>query len=132
MSSQKQGYDGKPIRVLLVDDERQFVEALAERLQLRGFETLVAHDGPPALELLEQDLVRLVVLDLRMPEMDGLEVLRRIKERWPETRVIIATGHGDEEDRRKCMSLGAFAFLSKPLDIKELSRLLREAWSTSS
>jgi len=131
MSSQKQGYDGKPIRVLLVDDERQLVEALAERLQLRGFETLVAHDGPPALDLLEKDLVGLVVLDLRMPEMDGLEVLRRIKEKWPKTQVIIATGHGDEEDRRKCLELGAFAFLSKPVNIKELSGLLREAWSTS-
>lgn len=120
------------MRVLLVDDESQFVEALAERLQLRGFEALVANDGPAALDLLEKDLVGLVVLDLRMPEMDGLEVLRRIKERWPKTQVIIATGHGDEEDRRKCLELGAFAFLSKPVNIKELSRLLREAWSACS
>jgi DNA-binding response OmpR family regulator len=117
------------MRVLLVDDEWQFVDALAERLRLRGFETLVAHDGPSALDLLEKDVVRLVVLDLRMPEMDGIEVLRRIRERWPETQVIIATGHGDEEDRRKCMELGAFAFLSKPVNIKELSELLKEAWS---
>ena len=120
------------MRVLLVDDEWQFVEALAERLQLRGFETFVAHDGPAALERLEKDLVRLVVLDLRMPEMDGLEVLRRIKEKWPKTQVIIATGHGDEEDRRKCLELGAFDFLSKPVNIKELSHLLKEAWSEAS
>jgi DNA-binding response OmpR family regulator len=120
------------MRVLLVDDESQFVEALAERLQLRGFETLVANDGPAALDLLEKDLVGLVLLDLRMPEMDGLEVLRRIKERWPRTQVVIATGHGDEEDRRKCMELGAFAFLSKPVNITELSGLLREAWSKAS
>ena len=120
------------MRVLLVDDESQFVEALAERLQLRGFEALVANDGPAALDLLEKDLVGLVVLDLRMPEMDGLEVLRRIKEKWPKTQVIIATGHGDEADRRKCLELGAFAFLSKPVDIKELTGLLREAGSVYS
>ncbi len=120
------------MRVLLVDDESQFVEALAERLQLRGFDTLVANDGPGALDLLEKDRVALVVLDLRMPEMDGLEVLRRIREKWPTTQVIIATGHGDEEDRRKCLELGAFAFLSKPVNIKELSHLLKEAWSKAS
>lgn len=120
------------MRVLLVDDESQFVEALAERLQLRGFEALVANDGAAALDLLERDLVRLVVLDLRMPEMDGLEVLRRIKEKWPKTQVIVATGHGDEEDRRKCLELGAFAFLSKPVNIKELSGLLKEAWTEAS
>jgi DNA-binding response OmpR family regulator len=120
------------MRVLLVDDESQFVEALAERLQLRGFEALVANDGAAALDLLERDFVGLVVLDLRMPEMDGLEVLRRIKEKWPKTQVIVATGHGDEEDRRKCLELGAFAFLSKPVNIKELSGLLKEAWTEAS
>jgi len=120
------------MRVLLVDDESQFVEALAERLQLRGFEALVANDGPAALDLIEKDRLQLVVLDLRMPEMDGLEVLRRIKEKWPKTQVIIATGHGDEEDRRKCLELGAFAFLSKPVNIIQLSGLLREAWSACS
>jgi two-component system, OmpR family, response regulator CpxR len=117
------------MQVLLVDDESQFIEALAERLQLRGFEARVANDGPAALDLLEKDRLKLVVLDLRMPEMDGLEVLRHIKEKWPTTQVIIATGHGDEEDRRKCLELGAFAFLSKPVNIKELSDLLKEAWS---
>ena len=120
------------MRVLLVDDESQFIEALAERLELRGFDTVVVHDGPTALEFLEQDVVGLVVLDLRMPDMDGLEVLRRIKEKWPKTQVIIATGHGDEADRRKCLELGAFAFLSKPVDIKELTGLLREAGSVYS
>jgi len=120
------------MRVLLVDDESQFIEALAERLQLRGFEALVANDGPAALGILEKDRLKLVVLDLRMPEMDGLEVLRRIKEKWPTTQVIIASGHGDEEDRRKCLELGAFAFLSKPVNIKELSGLLKEAWTEAS
>src|SRR5512147_1095744 len=132
MSSYNAQGERKGMRVLLIDDESQFVEALAERLQLRGFEALVANDGPAALNLLEKDLVGLVVLDLRMPEMDGLEVLRRIKERWPKTQVIIATGHGDEEDRRKCLELGAFAFLSKPVNIKELSGLLKEAWTEAS
>ena len=132
MSSQKAHGERKGMRVLLVDDESQFVEALAERLQLRGFEAHVANDGPAALDLLEKHRLQLVVLDLRMPEMDGLEVLRRIKEKWPTTQVIIATGHGDEEDRRKCLELGAFAFLSKPVNITQLSGLLREAWSASS
>jgi two-component system, OmpR family, response regulator CpxR len=129
MSSQNAHGERKGMQVLLVDDESQFIEALAERLQLRGFEARVANDGPAALDLLEKDRLKLVVLDLRMPEMDGLEVLRHIKEKWPTTQVIIATGHGDEEDRRKCLELGAFAFLSKPVNIKELSDLLKEAWS---
>jgi two-component system response regulator CpxR len=132
MSSKVRTASEQDMRVLLVDDEWQFVEALAERLQLRGFNALVAYDGPSALDLLEQGGVRLVVLDLRMPDMDGLEVLRRIKERWPKTQVIIATGHGDEEDRRQCLELGAFAFLSKPLNIKELFGLLKEASEMSS
>jgi two-component system response regulator CpxR len=120
------------MRVLLVDDESQFVEALAERLQLRGFEAFIANDGPAALDLLEKDRLKVVVLDLRMPEMDGLEVLQRIKKKWPTTQVIVATGHGDEQDRRKCLELGAFAFLSKPVNIKELSDLLKKAWSEAS
>ncbi|MBU1248660.1 MAG: response regulator [Proteobacteria bacterium] len=110
--------------ILLVDDEIQFVDSLAERLELRGFETLVAYGGLSALELFLQHTPSLVVLDLRLPDIDGGEVLKRIKEIAPDVRVIIITGHGSEDDRLACMTCGADGFMRKPLHIKNLVEAL--------
>jgi CheY-like chemotaxis protein len=116
-----------PSRVLLVDDEKQFVQTLSERLQLRNMGTAVAYDGESALQLIERDEPEVIVLDLMMPGIDGFEVLKQVKQTRPEVEVIILTGHGSEEDRETCMSLGAFAYLHKPVDIEVLSRKLEEA-----
>ena len=117
----------EPSRVLLVDDEQQFVQTLSERLQLRNMGTAVAYDGETALKQIERDEPEVMVLDLMMPGIDGIEVLKQVKQSRPDVEVIMLTGHGSDEDEETCMSLGAFAYLHKPVDIEVLSQKLKEA-----
>lgn len=116
-----------PSKVLLVDDEREFVQTLSERLMLRDMGSAVAYDGESALNLIKEDEPEVMLLDLKMPGIDGLEVLRKVKETRPEIEVIILTGHGSDTDKEMCMKLGAFAYLQKPLDIDLLSDTIRKA-----
>jgi DNA-binding response OmpR family regulator len=115
------------ISVLLVDDEEDFVTTLAERLQLRGFTVSFETDGEQALSLIEASDLNIVILDLMMPGLGGLEVLQRIKEINPQIPVILLTGHGDEKEGPQGMRLGAFDYLMKPLDIDELVEKIQEA-----
>ncbi len=106
--------------ILLVDDEKEFIQALAERLELRGFEPRIALSGEEALDMVQSHVPDVVVLDLKMPGIDGLEVLRRLKRDWPRARVIMVTGHGSHRDAEMARTLGAFEYLQKPVDIQEL------------
>lgn len=117
-----------PSKIFLVDDEREFVETLSERLSMRQVSSVVAHSGEQALRLVEEDTPEVMLLDLRMPSMDGVEVLRRVKKDHPALEVIILTGHGSESEREMCMELGAFAFLHKPVDMDTLQQTMREAY----
>lgn len=117
-----------PSRVLLVDDEKEFVQTLSERLLMREVGTAVVYDGEQALSFVEEDTPDVIVLDLKMPGIDGIEVLRRLKKEHPEIEVIILTGHGTEQDKQLCLELGAFAYLQKPVDIEKLSRTMQEAY----
>lgn len=117
-----------PAKVLLVDDEREFVQTLSERLLMRDMGSAVAYDGESALSLIKEDEPEVMILDLKMPGIDGIEVLRRVKETNPEIEVIILTGHGSEADKKVCMELGAFAYLHKPVDIDVLSETLRKGY----
>ncbi len=116
-----------PSKVLLVDDEREFVQTLSERLMMRDMGLAVAYDGESALNLIKEDEPEVIIVDLKMPGVDGFDVLRKVKETRPEIEVIILTGHGHEEDRKLCMDLGAFAYLQKPLDITVLSETIQKA-----
>ncbi|WP_319575886.1 response regulator [uncultured Desulfobacter sp.] len=116
-----------PSKVLLVDDEREFVQTLSERLQMREVGSAIAYDGESALNLVEEDEPDVMILDLKMPGIDGIEVLKKVKASRPEIEVIILTGHGSDADKEICMKLGAFAYLQKPVDIEELSRNLKAA-----
>jgi two-component system response regulator CpxR len=116
-----------PSKVLLVDDEREFVETLSERLMMRDMGSAVAYDGESALHLIREDEPEVMILDLKMPGIDGIEVLRRVKDTSPDIEVIILTGHGTEKDRETCMALGAFAYLQKPVDIELLGETLKKA-----
>jgi two-component system response regulator CpxR len=116
-----------PSKILLVDDEREFVQTLSERLLMRDMGSAVAYDGESALEVAREDEPDVMILDLRMPGIDGIEVLRRVKGSQPEIEVIILTGHGSEADRRTCLEMGAFAYLQKPVDIEELSETIKKA-----
>jgi DNA-binding response OmpR family regulator len=106
--------------VLLVDDERAFAETLAKRLRLRGFECVIAETGTAGLESHTQGVFLGVLLDLRLPDMPGGEVLRALKEREPGLPVIIITAHGTDRDEEECFDSGASGFLSKPVDIDEI------------
>ena len=116
-----------PSKVLLVDDEREFVQTLSERLLMRDMGSAVAYDGESALQLVEEDEPEVMILDLKMPGIDGIGVLKRVKTTCPQIEVIILTGHGSEKDRKICMDLGAFAYLQKPVDINILTETLKKA-----
>lgn len=116
-----------PPKVLLVDDERQFVQTLSERLQMRKMGTIVAYDGPSAIDRVENDNPDVMIVDLRLPGMDGMEILSRIKQMNPKIEIIMLTGHGSEKDRKKCLSLGAFAYMQKPVGINILCEKLKQA-----
>ncbi|MGD9119776.1 MAG: response regulator [Desulfobacterales bacterium] len=116
-----------PSKVLLVDDEREFVQTLSERLIMRDMGPAIAYDGESALNIIKEDEPEVMIVDLKMPGIDGLEVLKKVKETSPDIEVIILTGHGHEDDRELCMKLGAFAYLQKPLDINELSEIIKKA-----
>jgi len=115
------------IRVLLVDDEVELLQALSERLRLRGFDVAVARSGEKALALIEAVDIDLVVLDLKMPGIDGMTVLRSTRRSHPQVQVIMLTGHGSEKEREEALHLGAFEYLQKPVDIVELLDALHRA-----
>lgn len=116
------------IKVLLVDDEEDFVKALAERLRMRDLGSEIALNGEKALEVVEDEVPDVMVLDLRMPGIDGLEVLRRVRKAYPQVQIIILTGHGTVKDEREARKLGAYEYLQKPVDIDVLVKTLREAY----
>jgi DNA-binding NtrC family response regulator len=117
------------IRVLLVDDEEEFVETLAQRLEVRDFEVTTALSGAEALERLELAEVDIVVLDLQMPGIDGIQVLRQIKEQKPLIEVIMLTGHATVQTAIDGMKMGAFDFLIKPTETEELVEKINRAFS---
>jgi two-component system response regulator CpxR len=118
-----------PKKVLLVDDEREFVQTLSDRLQRRKINSAIAYDGEEALSFAFKDQPEVMVLDLKMPGIDGIEVLRRIKKDHPSTEVIILTGHGSDQERDLALQLGAFAYLEKPVDVDVLARTMKEAYA---
>jgi two-component system response regulator CpxR len=116
-----------PSKVLFVDDEKEFVQTVSQRLISRDVGTYGVYNGEDALEVIAEDRPDVMVLDLKMPGLYGVEVLRQTKEMAPEVEVIILTGHGSSQDMHDCMELGAFAYLNKPVDIEELSATIKAA-----
>lgn len=106
--------------VLIVDDEAEFATTLAERLKLRGYAASVALDGESALKRLENEDADIVLLDVMLPGMHGIEVLRRIRERQPDLPVILLTGQAGARDGIEGMKQGARGYLGKPVDLGEL------------
>ena len=116
-----------PVRVLIVDDEKDFVEMFALRLQETGETVFTAYNGRECLDVLGEENIDVVILDIKMPGMDGVETLKEIKKRWPIVEVILLTGHGTIETAVLGMKLGAYDYLLKPADPLEISRKLKEA-----
>jgi two-component system, OmpR family, response regulator CpxR len=117
-----------PSKVLLVDDEKSFVQTLSKRLQNRNINSSVAYGGAEALNRVEQEEPDVMVLDLKMPGIDGMDVLRNVKTNNPKTEVIILTAHGSEAEERLAYQIGAFAYLQKPVDIGELTETMKRAY----
>ncbi len=115
------------LRILIVDDEDELVSALEERLYLRGFQAKGVTTGEDALGYLVDEECDVVLLDVKMPGLSGLEVIKRIKEKTPSPQVILLTGHSSAQDAERGMGLGAFDYLMKPIKIDELIRVLRSA-----
>ena len=116
------------LRVLLVDDEVEFVETLAKRMNKRNVKASGVNSGEEALEFLDQYPTDVVVLDVKMPGIDGIQALREIKLRYPLIEVIMLTGHANVEVAIQGMELGAFDYLMKPMAIDDLLYKVQDAW----
>lgn len=114
-------------KVLLVDDEQDFLEALAERMRARGMEVTTTTSAEDALKMAAEGTYDAIVLDLMMPEMDGLEVLKALKNRIPEIQVILLTGYATLNKGIEAMKLGAMDFIEKPADLKVLTEKIKTA-----
>lgn len=115
------------LKVLLVDDEEEFVDTLAERLRIRKMDTQVATDGEQALRIADADTPHVVLLDVMMPGLGGLEILQQIKGRHPDVQVILLTGQGSAQDGMRGLELGAFDYLMKPVRLADLIQTIKKA-----
>ncbi|MFH2123376.1 MAG: response regulator [Pseudomonadota bacterium] len=116
------------INLLIVDDEIEFATTLAERMELRGIIARTANNGKEALEMVHSSPPDLVILDLKMPDMSGLEVLQGIKAMHPDIEVIMLTGHGSTASGIEGMENGAFDYIMKPVDLTELLEKIHLAY----
>jgi len=116
------------IKLLIVDDEVKFLESIAQRLELRGFDVTKAESGRVAIEAAESGKFDLALLDLKMPGMDGTQVLEILKKEHKFLEVIILTGHGSVDSAVECTKLGAFSYLPKPYELDMLLEKLKEAF----
>ena len=110
----------KPVRVLIVDDEEDFLEMFSLRLKEMGESVTTASSGKACLEILEREQIDVVILDILMPQMNGMETLKVIKQRFPLVEVVMLTAHGTIQTAVDCMKIGAFDYLLKPADFRDL------------
>lgn len=118
------------IKLLIVDDEVNFLNSIAERLEIRDFEVVKATNGNEAINAANNKKFDIALLDLKMPGMDGKQVLEILKKEHKYIEVIILTGHGSLESAVECTKLGAFGYLPKPYELDKLLEILKDAYST--
>jgi DNA-binding NtrC family response regulator len=114
-------------KVLLIDDEEEFLNALSERMEIRGMDVKTAATADSAVAALDNNEYDAIVLDLQMPDMNGIEMLKAIKVRHPDMQVILLTGHATVEAGIQAMKLGAMDFMEKPADIESLTEKIKKA-----
>jgi len=122
------GKDDKIIKVLLVDDEKGYINVLSNRLSKRSINATKAFSGTQAIQILRKKDFDVVVLDLKMEDMDGIEVLKIMKKMAPEVPVIFLTGHGSQEAAREGIAFGAFDYLTKPCELSKLIEKIKQAY----
>jgi len=118
----------KQIKLLLVDDEKGFVDVIAKRMSKRNIHVTKAYSGTEALKALRKTDFDIAVLDLKMEDMDGIEILKLFKKIVPDLPVIMLTGHGSEAAARDGIKFGAFDYLTKPCDFEELIAKIKEGY----
>jgi DNA-binding NtrC family response regulator len=121
---------GNKIKLLIVDDEERFLASIAKRLEMRDFDVRTATRGEQAIELARKEKFDLALLDLKMPGMDGKQVLEILKKEHKYIEVIILTGHGSVDSAVDCTKLGAFGYLPKPYELEKLLETLQQAFQT--
>src|SRR4030065_1554540 len=114
-------------RIMIVDDDPAILRLLSTNLKARAYDVATATNGEESLEAVQRDFVDLIILDLMMPKVDGVEVVRRIRE-WSDVPIIILSARGDEHDKVKCLELGADDYLTKPFGIAELLARIKTAF----
>ena len=117
----------RQIKVLLVDDEEGYVNVLAKRMTKRQVEVSIALSGSEAIQTLRKKDFDVAVVDLKMEDIDGIEVLKIFKKMDPELPVVMLTGHGSEKAARDGLALGAFDYLTKPCDLEDLLATISKA-----
>ena len=130
--SKKEDTPSTPIRLLLIDDEVGYVNVLSNRLSKRNFHVGKATSGTEAFQVLRQKDFDVAVLDLKMEDMNGLEILKILKKMAPELVVIMLTGHGSAEAAREGIKQGAYDYLTKPCELAELIEKIHEAYAQRS
>jgi len=126
------GAGAEPVRLLLVDDEVGYLEVLSKRLSRRGFEVTAARSGAEAIRALRDRDFDLAVVDLKMEDIDGIELLKILRQMLPGLKVIMLTGHGSERAARDGLSQGAFDYLMKPVDLELLVARIHAALQRTS
>lgn len=118
----------KKIKLLIVDDEEDFLKSIAERLGMRDFDVATATDGKRAIKVAKKGKFDVAILDMKMPGMDGMELLQTLKKKHKFLEVIILTGHGAIDSAVEATKLGAYSYLEKPYDFEKLLEVLKEAY----
>jgi len=128
MPNSSKNVDSDPIRLLIVDDEKDFVNILSKRIKRRNIDVAKAFSGAEAIQALRGQEFDVAVLDLKMEDMDGIEVLKMLKIMAPKLAVIMLTGHGSAEAAEQGIKLGAFDYLTKPCELEELLEKIMAAY----
>jgi DNA-binding NtrC family response regulator len=129
MTISSENINSEPVRLLLIDDEKDFVNILAKRFKHRNIDVGKAFSGTEAIQALRDHAFDVAVLDLKMEDMDGIEVLKILKIMDPRLAVIMLTGHGSAEAAEQGLKLGAFDYLSKPCELEDLVQKIMQAFA---
>ena len=116
------------IKILIIDDEEEFLKSISERFAIRDFDVTTASEGKQAIKAAKKGKYDVALLDLKMPGMDGMEVLQSLKKKHKFLQVIILTGHGSIDSAVECTKLGAYNFLEKPFDFDKLLEVIGDAY----
>jgi len=124
---EKENVQDDNIKVLLIDDEKGFADILTKRLNKRNMDVTPVYTGIEAVQIIRKQDFDVAVLDLKMEDMDGIEVLKIFKKAYPEMAVIMLTGHGSEQAAKEGIEFGAFDYLTKPCELEDLIKKILEA-----